>query len=131
MPVIKMQHDEDPKAKILRELGDISRFEVANDRVLLAIYERPKVTAGGIHLTDNTRKEDQFQGKAALIVAMGPIVNAPKETRGFEFHIGDWVAVNPSDGLSMHAGEVANKVLLRMLSEKSIHLRIPTPDSVW
>ena len=130
MPVVKMKHDEDPAEKILAQLGDISAFEVFNDRILVAVYERPSVTKGGIHLTDNQRKEDQFQGKAALIVKMGPLVNDIAVGRG-PFKVGDWVAVNPSDGWSMHIGEQANKALLRLLSEKSIHMRIPSPDSVW
>lgn len=128
--VVKMQHPEDPATKILADLGDLSKFEVFNDRVLLAVYERPAVTKGGIHLTDNQRKEDQFQGKAALIVKMGELVNQVAVGRG-PFNIGDWVAVNPSEGWSMNIGEKTNKVMLRLLSEKSIHMRIPAPDSIW
>lgn len=130
MPVIKMKHEEDPAEKILKQLGDISKYEVFNDRVLVAVYERPNVTAGGIHLTDTQRKEDQFQGKAALIVKMGPLVNDLAVGRG-PLKVGDWVAVNPSDGWSMNIGVQSNKALLRLLNEKSIHMRIPSPDSVW
>lgn len=128
--VIQMQHKEDPAQKILKDLGDLSKFEVFNDRVLVAVYERPAITKGGIHLTDNQRREDQFQGKAALIVKIGPIVNEVAVGRG-PFKVGDWVGVNPSEGWSMNIGQAANKVLLRLLSEKSIHMRIPAPDSIW
>lgn len=130
MPVVKMKHDVDPAEQLLKELGDISRFEVFNDRVLVAVYERPEKTAGGILLTSNARKEDQFQGKAALIVKLGPIANEVATGRP-PLNVGDWVAVNPSDGWSMNVGEIANKVLLRLLSEKVIHIRIPSPDSIW
>lgn len=128
--VVKMKHEEDPAEKIMKQLGDISKFEVFNDRVLVAVYERPNITKGGIHLTDRQRQEDQFQGKAALIVKMGPIVNEVAVGRG-PFKVGDWVGVNPSEGWSMNIGETSNKVLLRLLSEKSIHMRIPSPDSIW
>lgn len=128
--VVPMTHVEDPAEKLMKQLGDISKFEVFNDRVLVAVYERPAITKGGIHLTDRQRQEDQFQGKAALIVKMGDLVNQVAVGRD-ELKVGDWVAVNPSDGWSMNIGEKANNVLLRLINEKSIHMRIPAPDAIW
>lgn len=38
MPYAPMMHDVDPKQKILDEIGDISKFEVFNNQILVAVY---------------------------------------------------------------------------------------------
>lgn len=127
MPAMMMQHDEDPRDTIAKLLGNIDQFEVFNDFVLLAVYERPKVTAKGVHLSDQYVDEDKFQGKAALVVKLGPMANREADLRGAAIAPGDWVAIRPSDGWPVRI----NKVFCRLIQEKGIHMRIPYPDSVW
>ena len=135
MPVIKMQHKADPKGELLEKVGDISDIEVFNDKILIAIYEHEGVTKGGIITPGGTRTESKYQGKVGLILKMGPGVNAGasvrEELRGGLFQIGDWVAVNASDGLSMNAGKHGSDIMLRLLSEASVHIRVKSPDSIW
>src|SRR6266446_5768709 len=69
---MQMHHDRDPAHELFDKLGDLKGFQVLNNYVLYAIYERPNMTRGGIHLTDNSAGEDEFQGKAGLIVEVGP-----------------------------------------------------------
>jgi hypothetical protein len=57
MPPILMQHDDDPKEVIRKKIGltkdgKIPGFSLQGNRVLLAIYERPKVTKKGIQQID-------------------------------------------------------------------------------
>jgi co-chaperonin GroES (HSP10) len=135
LPVIKMQHAKEPKTALLEKVGDISDIEVFNSMVLIAIYEHDGVTKGGIITGVGTRTESKYQGKVGLILKMGPGVNAGGdarlELRGGLFEVGDWVAVNASDGLSMNAGRHGSDVMLRLLSEASIHIRVKAPDSIW
>lgn len=128
MALARMRHDTDPREDILVRLADLYGVDVFNDMVLVAVYERPAKTASGIVLPDQTREEDRYQGKAALVVKTGPLVNVgDTQARGGELKAGDWIAIRPSDGWAI----TINKVLCRMISEKGVHLRIPSPDAVY
>lgn len=123
----KMRHEVDPREEIMRQLPDLPHVDVFNDYVLVAVYERPNKTAGGIVLADQTKQEDRYQGKAALVVKLGPLVNVDQESRGGDLAVGDWIAIRPSDGWAVSI----NQKLCRLVSEKGVHLRIPSPDSVY
>lgn len=133
MSVTLMQHDVDPATKLLDELGDISGIEVFNDRVLVAIYRHEGKTRGGILTPIVTHTESDYQGKAGLVLKVGPCVNPEgrDRVRGADVTPGDWVIVNPSSGLSMHAGKHGSKAMLRMLPESEIHMRVSQPDLIW
>lgn len=124
---MQMQHDRDPAEELFEKIGDLSGVHVLNNQVLYAIYERPKITKGGVHLTDTTTSEDEYQGKAGLILKVGPIANLANDTRGVEFKPGIWIAVRPSDGWAIKL----NGTLCRLINESMIHMVIPTPDAIW
>jgi hypothetical protein len=84
MALGKMKHEVDPREEIIRQLPDLKHVEVFNNMVLVAVYERPDKTASGIILTGNTKDEDKYQGKAALIIKLGPIANEANASRGGE-----------------------------------------------
>ena len=50
------------RKEILDKLGDLSKVEIANNELLLAIYIRSNRSPSGIYLTDKTVKEDEYQG---------------------------------------------------------------------
>lgn len=133
MPPAIMLHTEDPKEVVLRELGDIDDFEIWHNQVLIAIYERPNKTAGGILLTDSSRDEDKHQGKVGLIVKVGPAAfhdaankwQWPEDfTEGPLHH---WVFFKASDGWAQDV----NKKRCRVLYDEDIRGRIQHPDQVW
>lgn len=124
---ISMKHVVEPDKVIYDALGDIDDVDVFNDRILLAIYERPEQTKGGVLLTQTSRAEDQFQGKAAMIVKMGPVAVLKAVDRGDALNVGDWVAIRPSDGWPVRI----NKQMCRLVSEKDVHLRLNSPDVAW
>ena len=72
MPPMVMDHEVDPKAKLLEQLGDTSNIEIFNNQILCAVYVRPQKTKSGIYLSDKTIDEDRFQGKVGLLIGMGP-----------------------------------------------------------
>lgn len=130
MPFALMAHDDDPRQKLLDEVGDIKDVEVFNNQILCAIYFKPEKTQGGIYLPVETKREDQFQSKVGLVLKMG--TSAFDETFREKFSdirvdLGDWVVFRPSDGWAI----TVNGIPCRMLTDDGIRLRIQQPDNVW
>lgn len=123
----------DPKEKILKKLGDIDRFEVCNNDVLLAIYQRPRMTPGGILMPDQNLKEDLYQAKVHLVVRMGPSCEWPS----VEIKLHDWVVIRPSDGWAIDVNMRPDVLLredyvpCRMIQDKYVRVKIPNPAMVW
>ena len=130
MPPMIMEHDVDPKEKLLSDLGDLSNIEIFNTQVMVAVYIRPQKTKSGLYLSDKTIDEDRFQGKVGLLVKMGPNAFHDDSGQWFDeasFKLHDWLVFRPSDGWSI----TVNGVLCRMLSDTQVKMRIPSPDTVW
>jgi co-chaperonin GroES (HSP10) len=127
---IAMSHEVDPKEKLLAELGDLSKFEVFNTRVLVAVYIRPEKTKGGFYLTDKTRDEDRYQSKVGLVVRKGPSAFVESDGKwfdGLDINVGDWLVFRPSDGWNL----TVHGVLCRMFDDASFQGRVPHPDEVY
>jgi len=130
MPFALMDHSEDPKAAILKEIGDIDKVEVFNNQILCAIYVRPEKTKSGIILTSQTREEDKYQGKVGLVIKMGPEACVDETGKWFKNHtieVGDWVYFRPSDGWAMNI----NGVPCRVIDDTDIRGRAAAPDIIW
>lgn len=128
---MKMVHAEDPKEKLLKEIGDIPPNLVNLNKVLVAIYRRPEKTMGGIILTDRANDEDVWQGKVGLIVAMGPKAFEDDETtkfHGLRYDVGDWVWFRASDGLACQVNGVPCRIFD---AEGKFIGSLPDPDCVW
>jgi hypothetical protein len=115
-------HDdyETVKRDIHRQLGNIdSELHIWGRQVLVAIYIRPLMNPKtNVWSTETKQMEDVFQGKASLIIKLGPDafngevdyikamfgdVGAPK--------VGDWVFSNANSGISLSiAGAGAERV---------------------
>ena len=80
-----MDHEGDPKQKLIDALGDLSEIELFNNKILVAVYIRPEKTKSGLYLSDKYRDEDRFQGKVGLLVGAGP--DAFADENGAWFHI--------------------------------------------
>lgn len=130
MVAMLMEHDVDPKQKLLDQLGDLSGVEILNNQILCAVYVRPTKTKSGIYLADQTTAEDRFQGKVGLLVGMGPAAFQDDTGQWFadsSFKLHDWLVFRPSDGWNI----TINGVLCRMLSDTQVKMRVPTPDLAW
>ena len=130
MPPMKMAGVETAADEITAKLGDISDVHLYFNSILVVTYLRPEKTQSGIFLTDNTRKEDEWQGKAGLVVKIGP--TAFKDDGQALFHgqnvsVGDWIVYRPSDGWDV----TVNGTRCRILQDINVKLRIPAPDVVW
>lgn len=130
MSNIAMLHEKDPKEVLLEQIGDLSRLEVFNMQVLVAVYIRQEKTKGGLFLSDRARDEDRYQSKVGLILKKGPTAFVDKDGEwfsGLEIKEGDWIVFRPSDGWNV----TVNGVLCRMLDDVSVRARVAHPDQVW
>ena len=130
MPHMIMRHEVDPKKAILQAIGDISDFEIFNNKILVAVYIRPEKTKSGIFLTDNHREEDKYQGKVGLILKMGSSAfddPSGEWFKGVTFNLHDWIIMRPSDGWSI----TVNGVLCRILDDMNVQGRATHPDQAW
>lgn len=131
MPYMVMDHEIDPKQKLIDEIGDLSTVEVFNNDVVVAVYMRPEKTKSGLIMPDQHLDEDRHQSKVGIIVKMGPRAFEPNDAGWYEgdtFNVGDWVVFRPSDGwlVTIHG------VLCRLFKDTAVaKLRIQTPDEVW
>ena len=135
MPQMAMEHEIDPREVIYRKigikkLGVLPGYRLMGNRILIGIYERPEKTKSGIHLPDQTRKEDEHQGKAGLVLVCGH--SAFQSDREFDFgpdkvDPGDWVAIHTVDGRKI----VINGQLCRIVRDQDIAMKIPAPDQIF
>jgi co-chaperonin GroES (HSP10) len=127
---IAMLHEADPKEKLLADLGDISKIELFNTNVLVAVYIRPEKTKGGIIMSSRSLDEDRYQSKVGLVVKTGPsafVESDGKWFNGLKIKTGDWLVFRPSDGWNI----TVNGVLCRMFDDASFKGRIHHPDNVY
>lgn len=133
----------DPKRGILDKLGDISGVEIAQNEVLLAIYMRPELTPGGLALPISNLKEDRYQGKVGLVVKIGEACNFDfidtiyGNSFKLDVKLHDWVVVRPSDTWTLdltsdpQAMSLSDFVPVRLVRDRQIRLRIPSPAMAW
>lgn len=130
------------RASILEKLGDLSHIKIPQNEFLMAIYVRSNKTPGGILLTDNTLKEDIYQGKVGLVVKIGTHCrferqDASGNSYGIPVNLYDWVVVKPSDtwALGLSGDALASKredfVTCRLAYDDSVRLVVDNPDVVW
>lgn len=127
---MKMAHTVDPVNELRDSVGDISGVKIYNNWILCAVYKRPEKTASGIILTDNTRKEDEYQGKVGLVLKKGPLAFVDDENTTFQeqnVNVGDWIVFRSSDGWSLNV----NGTLCRMMQDIQIRMTISSPDVVF
>jgi co-chaperonin GroES (HSP10) len=128
MAFAEMQHELEPRLKLLKELGDLSGIELFHNQLLVAVYLRPGKTKSGILLAEQTLSEDRFQSKLGLVVKKGPqafISGGEWQFPDIELH--DWILFRPSDGWNI----TINGVLCRILTDTAVKGRISSPDLIW
>jgi co-chaperonin GroES (HSP10) len=130
MPPMMMQHEVDPAVQLKNDLGDLSKVEVFNNQLLVAVYIRPQKTKSGIILTDKTTEEDRFQSKIGLVVKKGPSAfddSTGEWFKGVSIDESDWIIFRPSDGWSI----TVNGVLCRLIEDVNVKGRVKHPDQIW
>lgn len=133
MRALKAIHSSDPAKEILDRAGDLTQFELMGNQVLLGVYIRSNETKLGgstFYLPDQTVKEDEWQGKAGLVLKKGPtafVSDKNYDFKGQDVEVGDWVSVWVSDGRKIKV----NDQLCRIVMDTEIRMKIPAPDAVY
>jgi co-chaperonin GroES (HSP10) len=127
---LKMVHEVDPRDELLRQLGNLNDIKIFNNWILLAVYKRPEKTVGGIIISEQTRKEDEYQGKVGLVVKKGPLAfvdDSQTTFAGQNLDLGEWVVFRTSDGWALEV----HGVLCRMIQDTQVRLAVPNPDDAF
>lgn len=127
-----MQHDIDPIKLVQEKVGDLTGVLLKPTEILTGTYIRPEMTSGGIILPKNTGpiKEDEYQGKVSVILAMGAAAFEDDDTHKFynlKPKIGDWVICRIAYGFMMNI----NGHPCRIIEDSQISGVIPRPDMVY
>jgi hypothetical protein len=118
--------------ELLEQIGVIP--DVLGAQVLLAMYKRPerKDLGGGkfLHIPEQARDEDVYQGKVGLVLALGPLAYVDDKFRRFG---GPWV--RPGDWLlyPMYEQQTTRfdwkgKTVLATVVDDRARIVIPAPD---
>ena len=131
--LLKTVHEEDPRQKLLNDIGDLSELNLFHNNVLVALYLRPDTgELGGkpFYLADKTRDEDKYQGIVGLVVKKGPaafVEDANQRFYGCNVEVGDWVFFRASDGLLTKV----KGVFCRRFADTDIQGTVPEPGYVY
>jgi hypothetical protein len=128
--LLNWHHDDYETAKqhILEQLGNYhEELDLWGRSVMVAVYIRPLVKPGTtIQFTDTQQKEDQFQGKVGMILAMGPDafkgdaswINAQFGGEGGVPKVGDWLFSSANDGITLQIGGSGGKRVMGILPHR-------------
>lgn len=118
---------KDPKAAILKAVGDLSKEEVYSDLVLLGTFIR-NMTIRGILRPDVA--EDEHQGKVGLVLKAGPLAYTDWEdeaARGRNAVPGTWVVYHIKDAWQMHI----NGTPCRLVPYDKLRMRVSDPNVIY
>ena len=132
----KMAND-DPKAALLAAAGDLSKYEVFHNLILVATHLRGD-KIGSIYIPQKAMEEDRFQGKMGLVLKCGPLAfkdDSVAKFGGVEVEVGDWVLYRPSDGIELfikdHMGLANDGLACRLIEDSLIKGRVTDPSLIY
>jgi len=134
---LRVLHDRDPREDIREDVGAVTdTIDPLGAGVLIVMYERGKgkgeaKTAGGIILANKTLDEDKYQGKAGLVMKLGPIAftdDASHQWGDRVPRVGDWVMVNVGDSFAFDLPGDRRACIVEDVNVKAI---LRHPDMVW
>ena len=128
----EISQSTDPRAAILKAVGDLDGAKIAGDLVLLGTYIRNEKTAGGIIRPVENVKEDEYQGKVGLVLKAGPIAYANWEAeanvvQGEMAELHTWVVYQIKDAWPVQI----NGTPCRVIPYDKIRMQIPEPSMVF
>lgn len=103
------------------------------NRLLVAVFIQPERTKSGLILPDKTLDEAKYQGKAGLVLKLGPMAfNFDDEVQARSPEVGDWVFFRAADawncGLSIGNGE---GVECRVVFDDCVVGVVEDPELIW
>lgn len=120
---------KDPKQALIDAVGNLSGVEVLSDLVLVATFIRSE-KIGSLIMPDSYIKEDEFQGKAGLVLKSGPLAYADWEEgdeQGQNARLHTWVVCAVKDGWPV----TLNGTACRLVPYDKIRLRVADPALIY
>lgn len=111
----------------------ISRIDVFHNQILVAVYEGPEKSKGGVIYSDIRKRENEYQGKVGLVLKLGPLAFVDDERNKFHGQRvapGEWIALRPGDGWPMKLGGI-DGLPCRVLEDVHVKMRLDNPDEVY
>lgn len=128
--VVELSRSTDQRKAITDAIGDISKFKIFNNQILVGIYIEPETTAGGIILPQSRAVESKFQGKIGLVLKKGPLAFKDDDSTRFydqDVDVGEWIFFRPSDGWHFQI----NSVDCRLIEDVHVKGSVPHPKYIW
>lgn len=131
-----MRHDRDPGIVMAEQVAPyIDSLDVCAYHVLIGVYVRPTITAGGIDIDiggKGPRAEDVWQGKVGMIIKIGPHCFEGGEAKRFQTvpQVGNWVVFNVGDTFAFQLGH-GDGTRCRMVFQEDIKLVTQNPDYIY
>lgn len=118
------------KQALLDAIGDISSVEIFTDLVLVATFIRSERRASGLLLPKENLQEDEYQGKACLVLKAGPHAYTEyadgTTDGGRNATVHSWVVVAIKDSWPLQI----NGVACRVVPYDKIRMRVSNPTMV-
>lgn len=121
-------------AHLLARLPADLRIEPKHHTILVLQYVRGDTTKGGIILPGQAQREDEFQGRVGLVLALAP--DAYDDGRRFPAgplcQVGDWVVWKPmaSAATRMRFGDQSKGAVIAWLNDDAVIGRVADPNDV-
>lgn len=125
----KLDDPEDFKNAINEMIGNDIPVVMLN-RILCATHIESERTPGGIYKPVHVSAESIWQGKAFLVIEVGPAAFVDDTNTSFygqKVKKGDWVVFKGNHGTILEV----NKVPCRIVEDRYVELIISDPRSVW
>ena len=120
---------KDAKRAILDFIGDYSSIDVMFNMVLVATHIRSNTTSGGIIRPDMNVEEDVWQGKAGLVLSLGPnafVDDSDDSFYGQKVSVGEWCVFKVGDGWALNVKGYP----CRLVRDSSIKLKVKDPNII-
>lgn len=125
----KIAEPEDFKSAVNELMGN-QRPIIMLNRILCATYIENEMTSGGIIKPLEVTSESIWQGKAFLVLDVGPAAFVDDERTSFygqSAKPGDWVVFKSGNSTIIEV----NKVPCRIVEDRFVEAIIPDPRMVW
>ena len=116
---------------ITDKLGDAPEITLSDTLVLVAIFTGKEMTKGGIIIPDKAMRENVYQGKAGLVLKVGPMAYKDGTNYafgGFAVKAGDWVAFRPAE-CEMHLQIKGYDC--RIFEDQRVRIKLEHPQDVY
>lgn len=134
--LIKTYDSEHERSELLAQfdMEEMGAIHLPPVRIVVAKWVR--TSAGSIVMAEQTKKEDRFQSKVGLILAIGDLAFVDDDRHdwaGFKPKVGDWVLYHFSDGNDFDYSPKGtfDRLPCKMISEGDVQAILPRPDFAY